>query len=190
MKMRFALLVGCIAAAVALCSLGDQVSHAAPGNSTWEVTNYVMHSDTLPEFGTASTGDSVVTTPGIYIFGARYIVITVSSNANDSIFVPTVQLRTVGSGAWVGTGGAAFAPYSGWTTSSSGLTATSLVSGVPRACYFALNEPTIQSSTIVPMITDSLRLRIKSSNTRRPAPPFDHLPGSSGRYTFIAYVWR
>lgn len=177
-------LILCFLLALVLVWVGRVQS--APAINTWEVSNYVLVDDTLPQM----PQDSVITTAAIPVFGARLIYMTVKTTGSDSLAVPTVQTSLPGGTAFTGAGGTSFVPGFIAMNTTAPLTATTTITSTTRLVAAWYNEQSASGGTPLPLVNDYWRFRLKSSDTRRPNPPYDHLPTPSGRYTIILYVCR
>ena len=169
------------------------IAHAAQVN-TWECAPTQIWprastgatSDTLSRF--APTPDSLTTTDSVYVFNARLVVLVAYSSGSDSLLVPIVQARMF-NGAWVGTGGASFLPFSGLSLGATSASGTP-ITGAGKNIWSSYNETTIAGSTPIPMVNDYLRWRVSSSDLRRYATASSATLAATGNIRIVAYVWR
>lgn len=183
-----------------LLSVG--VARAAPAINTWEgVLTQIwprsgsgLAADTLARFDIAlgdTKTDSVSVTDSVMVYGARYILLLgVGSGTADSISV-ILQMKMPGSETWIGTGGAAFMPYSCAACGGPfpGMTPNTL-NGMARGVWGIYNEPTSAGSYPLPFVNTYYRWRVKSADKRRYNSANQATLASTGNITIYALIWR
>lgn len=191
--MKRSLILAC-ALALWACS-----ARAAPAVNTWqgEVTRIWPTAasiqaggaalDTLPRFGTLSTGDSVVVSDSVNVYGARAVLLLAISSGTDTLTAFQLQSKLPGATSWIGTGGTAFLPYSAFTPATLNSNA---VTATVKAVWGVYNETTTLASTPIPILNSYFRWRFKSADARRYLGASGTNLAATGNIALYAIVWR
>lgn len=150
---------------------------AQPAVNTWNATSTQILSDTLPRFA----AESVFVTPGFPIQGARAIVVVASTNGADTLAAVIPQVKVKDS-AYLGTAAGAL-----FGSTESG-TSINLTSG--GRVVWAFYGSSTAGGTPLPIMADSLRLRVKSADARRYNSASSATLAPTGTITFVVTVWR
>lgn len=195
MKFRGPLVALAASLFLALALSSHPPIEAAPAVATWGDTySKVLYSDTLTHARASGTlVDSMVVTDSIGVTGARMIVVTVTSDGNDSLaisgnnnaFAPQFKLA---GGTWQA-GLTNFMVGSG-NENRTAITNTSLINNQTRVFYVITFEGGT-SGTPYPCPASDFRLRLKSSDVRDYKNGTTATnAGTTGRFTVTAFVWR